>query len=392
MIMKRIFLVLVIFIAVQAGSVYPAGLAEEGVTKDLAIDFAGVLEKTVVAGDQQKLGAMLDVDALVKKTTAGVDASPTVKAGFGFGMKTAFQKGGIMQQVAAVVRAGGGYKLLRIREQGSRPLFRLLLPNGSVNYHELFLVKNAKGVAVIEDIFVFASGETISQTMRRTYIELAVRQDADFRARLEGKDSDFVKHLRTKSAIIGAIKAKQNKRAMTLYNSLPEKQQKDKLMMLLRVKATQGMSEEEYAAAMEAYRKQFPKDPSIDVLSIDAFFMKKKYAEARRAIDRVNKNLGGDPYLDVLRSQTYIAAGETTAARKCLDRAIKSEPDLIQAYWAKMDLSMKEKKYGETVELIKVIEKRFDRKPADLARIPEYAEFVKSPEYAQWMKERESQK
>jgi hypothetical protein len=64
--------------------------------------------------------------------------------------------------------------------------------------------------------------------------------------------------------------------ALAIYRSLRPETRKQKVVPLGRIAAAQAADDDrEYAGALEEYRKLFPDDPSLDLLSVDAFFMRK---------------------------------------------------------------------------------------------------------------------
>ncbi|MEJ7639603.1 MAG: hypothetical protein WKF75_16915, partial [Singulisphaera sp.] len=160
----------------------------------------------------------------------------------------------------------------------------------------------------------------------------------------------------------------------------------DKNLLLLRLQAAPNLGDEEYTAVIEDFRKYHPDDPCLDILSIDTSILKKDYAKALASIDRLDKAVGGDPYLDSLRANVYLDGQKPDAARQAARRALEREPTLIDAYWSLVAISLKEREFAETLELLNAIGEKFDIVFEDLGTMPEYAEFVETPQYQQWLK------
>jgi tetratricopeptide (TPR) repeat protein len=145
-------------------------------------------------------------------------------------------------------------------------------------------------------------------------------------------------------------------------------------------------AEADYLAGLETFRQLYPNDPAIDFISIDYFLLKKRYDEVHKSIDRLDKAVGGDPYLNVLRGSTSMEAGQFEEASRAMEKAIKDEPDMSKAYWARIGLSLQEKKHDDTLKWLQAIVEKCQVAITNLNEVPEYAEFVKSPQHGEWQK------
>src|SRR5262249_19553164 len=143
-------------------------------------------------------------------------------------------------------------------------------------------------------------------------------------------------------------------------------------------------SEKDYIAAMEQFRKLYPDDAWIDLISIDYFLLKNQYDEGLEAIDRVDAWIGSDPYLNVIRCNVLIAANQFDKAKAAVDKALKEEPDLQRAYWARITVSLRERSFDETLEWLKKVVQNCNITVEDLTQTPAYSDFVKSPQHAEW--------
>src|SRR5262249_43369337 len=170
------------------------------------------------------------------------------------------------------------------------------------------------------------------------------------------------------------------------YESLPESLKKDKTVMLNRLRASQAASDDVYQEALEDYTRLFPGDPSIDLQSIDANLLKKKYDDAIACVDRLDRAVGGDGFLDSIRSNIKLTQGDLEAAKTFIEKAIAANPENIDFYWQRVGISLKENNFDNTLKYLNAVEEQFHPEFDDLSQIDDYAGFVKSPQYQEWLK------
>jgi tetratricopeptide (TPR) repeat protein len=159
---------------------------------------------------------------------------------------------------------------------------------------------------------------------------------------------------------------------LDLYHELPEEIQTSNVGLLFRFKASVPLGETETNAAFDAFRKYQPTSSAIDLLKIDYHSVRKEYAQARDAMDRLNIRLGGEPYLLVMAGNAYVAEGKFTEAAENFERAISAEPTLADAYIAMLSLRVKQRDFPaargaieqlESHTSIHLIPKKFEQNP-----------------------------
>jgi predicted negative regulator of RcsB-dependent stress response len=355
-------------------------------------DLARALEKAVKAADIQEWRRLIDWDAIMDVATSGIEVPDGFKTGFASGFLGAIEKPtGLLGQLSNAVKSGGEFTLLHNRAVGDtrRLLFRIRLGNQGINYHEYTVMRRPDGKARIVDFYVYLSGELFTQTIRRLYLPIAANSNRKGIVRLVAAESEFVKATPKFKDIVEAIQANRPADAMAIYAAFPESVQRDKTVQLLHVQIAQALNDEpQYISAIDEFRKNYPGDACIDLISIDGYFLRKQYDKALAAIERLNKSLGGDPYLDVLRGGCLLSEGKLEAAMDAARSAIKAEPTLANAYDLAIQIAVKQKRYDEAVKLIHTYEDTFGKLEFQFEADPDYAGFVKSPEYQTWLKEK----
>ncbi len=372
----------------------PAGAksAAKEVTPDDARKWAIGLQHAVSVQDVDAFNKAVDWDAFVDTATALPGDSAQLKefrASFGQGLKsaTASPRTGFGHAIIGAIGTSGEYRPLHTHREGGRVrvLFRLISSNGALNYHDWVLGRSKDGNVAAVDCYVFLIGEMYSQNLRRSFLPLANKQGGAKLDSLSAEEKDLVAHINEVSQMGLYVGQKDWRRAMSLYAQLPPSVQQSTPALTMRLLATQGIGDTEYLATIDAFRKYHPKDAMIDLISIDAYLIRRDYAKALEGIDRVDKSVGGDPYLNVLRGSILDREQKPDAARAVLEKSVAQEPSLLRGYYALIDLSLEHKNYADTVKWLKQAEAK-GVKFADMRNSPTFGDFVKSPEYKSWAK------
>lgn len=344
--------------------------------------FAQRMSSAIQRGDGAALDRVIDLDALLERACGGIGASAAIRRDFDAGVKKSFSFG------ARIVEESQGparYELLRVRPvQGKqRALFRLISPAG-LNYHDMELApaRAGQGQRVV-DVFVLLSGEWLSQTLRRGCLTMAAHEKGGIDG-MTAEQRAFVENVNQLLAMTAAVRGKDHARALAIYRSLPPVLHTERNVMMAYYQAAAGVGGDEYARALDAVKKAFPNDPSLDLLLFDAYFLDKQYDGALAAIGRVRRALGGDAYLDFLEGNVFYARGDHAAAKVRLNRAIAAEPDLAEPYWTLITISLAQRTHDETARLLERVEVSARVELQDVGHVAEYAEFAKSKAYARW--------
>jgi tetratricopeptide (TPR) repeat protein len=356
------------------------------VTEEEAKEFAEKLSQAVKGNDPARVDSLLHLNDLVERLVSDLNLSAVERRNFMAGAQRSLQQGGFGRQILRSIGDGGSYKLLRVHTGHGRPraLFRMISGEGAVNYHDYVLARFPDSTVGMEDVYVFITAEPLSQTMRRILIPVLTQTRGGGKAAddLTKAGPDFV-------AMTQAVQQGQLAQAVAKYRQLPQALQDNKavLVIYLQVLVQQaGAGEKDYLAAMEKFRKLYPDDAAVDFVSIDYYLIKKQYDDALKAIAAVQKAVGGDAHLESMRANVLAEAGRYDEARAAAEKAVKDEPDLDSGYWSRITVSLREKKYADTVEWLKKVVEQCKIEVQDLTQNPEFAGFIKSPQHGEWRK------
>jgi tetratricopeptide (TPR) repeat protein len=265
-------------------------------------------------------------------------------------------------------------------------MFRLISTSTGVAYHDFLLTRSPDGRLGLEDVYMLNTGEMLSQTLRRLLLPAAAEMNRGILDTIKGTDKTFVNNLPKVQSMAQAVQAGKGGEAVAIYRSLPAELRTHKVVALHHVQAASLVGDDDYAAAIQEYRRRFPNDPAIDFLSIDYFLLKKQYDEAIRCIRSVATAVGGDPYLLSMEGTAQAEAGRFKEAKAVCEKAVAEEPTLTDAYWNRISVALKEKNHPDTLAWLKKIVEKCEVEIDDLTKADDYADFAKSPQHAEWVK------
>ena len=355
--------------------------ASPGISNSVYLGFAHQLEKELSQGRSDTFQDAFDADALLDISLSGIKASESTMRSFRTGFKSGFRK-----QWEHAFAEVNNYKLLRLTETNGEchALFRVLIESGGMNYHDLTLKPMGKGVRIV-DMYIALLGEPLSVTVRRVALPVFAEQEKSFVQRLLSEEQDSVKYQSELADLIKFSRDGKSAEVLATYKKLPASLQREKFVLIHRIKAAQNIDEKDYRAAIDLWAASYPKDMSLPLVMIDGFTLKKQYAKAIESIDKLDKLIGGDPYLKVQRAYEYMLLEQYDKASAQAALAVSEEPTLAQGYDCLLSISLQRKDYKETARQLASAEKALR---VNLSKIvddsEEYAGFRKSPAYKDW--------
>jgi tetratricopeptide (TPR) repeat protein len=277
--------------------------------------------------------------------------------------------------------------LLRLHRQQkqSHALFRMLTAEGSLNYHDYTLARAADGRILAIDIYVYVIGEQIWKTNRRLALPLFAQQSKGILDKLISSEADIVRNIDQIGDMAAAIQQGNHYKALRIWEKLPERVKEDRSVLVMRMQAAQQVSVESYMESIDDIRRLFPREAWVSLISIDAFRRRGQFDDALLAIDALDRSVGRDPYLSYVRADTYVAQGQLAQALEQARKAIELEPQLSAPYWVLVAVSLREKDFAKTSQLLTEIHQKFNIEIAGLEQLPEYSEYIQSKEYREWL-------
>lgn len=368
-------------------SVVPAVRADDNSSPEAQLAIKMV--KARAEQDAASLEQSLDANALFERASHGVSTSADFRRGFQQGFL-----GAIKQLPMQMAQAASDWRFLRVHQVNGekRLLIRTSLKTGGFNYIDWITARDAQGQIHLVDFYSATSGELLSETLRRTYVQAATANDPGLVAKLTGKAKVLADNMKLLIKLFTDATAKNDALVVSDFNGLPPEMQKEKAYMILRIGALQRLNANgELDRALTEYRQDFPNDPSVDFICLDQMVDQKEFGGALSAVRHLETFTGGDGFLNMVRGNILVKEGgkdEEAAAE--YQKAIDTEPTLTNAYFQYIALTLKKQDFDVTARLLIQMHRTLHIQMKDLRSVPAYGGFVKSPAYQKWLDELKS--
>lgn len=360
-------------LAVPANAV-PAAAEGEAFGRDF--------ERGFRAGDAKAMLARLDFLRLAERSLASLPGDPegkrTFSAEFARGAGPSYEFG---------LRSFASFHFLRcITTNGQQTaVFRILLPDGSMNYHR-YLLMRGEGGAVVADGHALASGEWFSDSIRRLYVLSESRRDPGFAARLAGAAADLARNAEQFEKVVGYRQKAKPVEFLDAYKLLPATLREDRVLLLMRIASGIEAEPLDLALALKDWARLYPDDPQPELLAYEKLLKRGENQRAATALARLEAGIGGDPHLQALQASLLARAGEVARARAMADAALRAEPGLPSAHDAVIAVALARRDYAEAGRLVDAATKLLGRDPVLLVREdPQFSAFRGSPEGRRWL-------
>jgi len=364
----------------------PAAAAKGGLTEKDYREFAEKIEQAMADQETDVFVKSISADAMLDRALKGLPGTDTVKEQFRTGFKSTFSK-----TMAASFASISDYKLLRITTTNGEchALFRALVENGGLNYHLLALAPGPGRRVQVADMHFAIMGEWTSTTIRRIALPLLAESEKSFVDRLVGTESDVIKYRKQWTELFQLSKENKSEKVMAAYQKLPATLQREKFILIHRLKASQEIGDQEYEKTIAFWAQHYPQDVSLPLVSIDGYALKKQHKQLLAVLDRLDASVGGDPYLNVLRAYQHQELKQYDQAREAVGKTIKAEPKLATAYDCALTLAQEQKDFKEVGRVLAEAEKNLGVDLVEMVDESEdYVGFRKTEVYRTWKENR----
>lgn len=336
--------------------------AADAITKEEAEKFGKELAAALGPCDASKADALIDAH----KFTARFDAKTRSQIG-------TFDKLG--ESLCAGLGEDSSVRFVGVVEKDgvNRPRVRTIV-RGGVNFLDALLVRTPDKSLKIIDLYSLRNGEEMSGLLSLVG-KLMSHGEAAARAYIDA------------TQLHGSGKYDQAKKR---FMELPtEVRTKVKAIALQGLTIDVQQPAEVYLASIEEFKKNFPNDPSVDLVEIDAHSLKNDYPKLVGSLDRLLAKTNNDPYVLIMRGRAWMRAKDYEKATADAMAAVTAEPEMWSGDGGDLliEIAVEQKKYGDAVTVLdKMLNDTItkDALHGVLSADPAFKGLVASKEYKAW--------
>lgn len=280
---------------------------------------------------------------------------------------------------------GTRIKILRTRIRDGRRTLVVRLDDieMTLTHFELYLKRDAEGIARVEDIYLYSSGFRMSEIIRDILLERAGLGDLN-NVPTGQYGLAFVPYDKQRKRIAERMKllalpmVGRRPRPGDVYDSLVgdiDPKDADVVIsrnaLILAIQAGEALSPQLHLRAAVKFSKLFPMDPGAATQLAMPLLHARRFADALEAIEITDTALGGDPFLAYSKSTALIGLGKIPQAEEVIRKAMAEEPDLGLLPIQLATIQCHKKDYAGAVETIREVLAQFPMVAIDAFEDPE---------------------
>jgi tetratricopeptide (TPR) repeat protein len=349
------------------------------------IAFGLKLEESINKKNADLFKQSFDIDAFLAKTLIFSSSAKDFNKEFTRGIYQGFNLG---QTIINNLGDNGIYSFLKYyrKQDEHHILFRIYTDGGGINYHDFEVKKIRRSVRIV-DCYIFLSGENLSETVRRIYAASMLELSSSEMKSLQERSSEFQKTLEIRKL----MEEQEFKKAQALFKDIDSVYRRQKPFQLLNIQLSSHLEEEVYVRSIKEYEALFPNDPSLNLVSIDGYFLTKKYDMALKNIDRLDHELPvKDPLLDFFRGNCYFSMEKYDSAATYYDSFNNLFPGFETVYWSLAECYFLA---GKTEEALKTLDNLIERFSYSKEQInillEENSDFTTIEMYKKWFEKKD---
>lgn len=366
------------------------------VSAEEAHELADALVTAAYDGNVKRISALFDLRATVLRALAGMDRGPylddadleTVTAT----VRRRFELVGLAHSLAQIENDHSELRLLRETQAGEgRWLALRRNSEKGVEHLDLLLSLGDQGQPVIVDYRLLSAAKLMSAQLRDYDLLVALGQQSDVHIQVHNEldEQDNTLLAQHASLIRGSREASATGRyqdALRLWDQLPEPVRGLLPSLVFEFElALEARDQERYRTVFAELERRYGDEPAVAMPRLDYYLATEELPKALEAVDLVARHAISDPYFDVIRSNILTDMHNPRAAKEAALRALQSAPDLKDAYWNLVAVSLNERDFEATAGLLLEMREKFSLEYS-LEMAPVFADFVASPYYERFLR------
>lgn len=341
---------------------------EKPVTKEQAAQLSSSIAKSIAKGDKTYLDNVFDTEALIDRIKASAKDKPS---DYWKGLKEAVTgRMDFGDKIIEAIGRDGSYQLVKQYEKEGKQhlLFRIYSASG-INYHDFELV-NKGDQTKVADVYIYTTGEHFSSTLKDL-----------FSGMLDMKDREAMEKAKDLTRLRSMMQRGDYKEAKEIIDALPFNMRSVKAVQIYNIQVCSQLGDSIHRDAIDKYTRDFPNDPSLDLVLIDGYFLQKKYNEALACVERLDKRINTDPMLDYYRGLIYNLLNKKEEAEKTYERLYKNMPEFSAGAVELSTYYMDKGEYEKAATLLKKIKTNKDYDESMLSNL-----YILYPKMSEYMK------
>ncbi|MFD1064256.1 tetratricopeptide repeat protein [Winogradskyella litorisediminis] len=342
--------------------------SEETVKK--IIDLGTEIEESLNQLSTEKFDKNFNTEAFIKNIYKDDSINPNdpfVK-GFVEGLSNSAKT--LSKNFVEEIEAGSYYNFYNyeynVPEQAYFMSFRIYSEETGVNYHDYKVCSDGEKL-MFNDIYIYLSGEDLSQTFRRILKAAAPKENE--KSPLFKKEDGF-----PILKITSAQKLYQSGLYKSAYNMISKIEgdfANEKFFLILKANIASAYDADIYEKELENFAKLYPNDPTLYMKQIDYYLIKENYNKAIENIDKLMFETDDD-FLNLLKANVYLIKQDYKNADSHFAYMIENYPNLAEGYIGLISSFTYQSQFDNAVEIIeKLIAEGFEK-----AALTEFLESV----------------
>lgn len=361
----------------------PVGDSVSRVTSKDAVKFAEEWVAAVTSGEFETFEPLFDWKSAIDRGVDGIAMSSKELANLRKSNLSNRLAKQTFDSIDQFVKLGGSYRAVRVTYRGDEThvLLRLLSVDGELNFHDIRL--NLQSTKIIADRFFIAlTGEELADSIRNSLT--ALNRNNNIMGQITGLKRASIEDLKVISEMVQLMRTGNKSEVPSKFDQLSLEGKKLKLALLYRCLSIDHNDEVKYLAALDDYAKEFPNDPSLGLIRVDAAVIRKDaklLEESRRSLQEWT---GGDPYIDLLNAGCLASFGKLNEAKQMIDKVDVDGLELAYAHQIKLSYSLIANDFRDVRIQLETLRDKYGYVFENLSNEPDYKGFVASEEYQKW--------
>ncbi|MEM7311908.1 MAG: hypothetical protein AAF497_02030 [Planctomycetota bacterium] len=348
------------------------------VAEDFAKDFVEVL----VAKDLERWTRLVDFELLKERASRMCETSKS-RLNIQNSFNAAYER--LVKQIG---KQADNYKYIRHLKTklGVGPIFRLTTEEGGVQYHLWYLLQNHEGQIKGIDIYIFNSGESLSESFGRGALLIQESKTKSFVRNLSPRNRQLFANRDDLNRMLMAQSSRDEVNVMKAYNQLPDNLKTVKFCMLYRLMAARKYSDERFDQALADFHRVYKGDISGDLVALDYYSSRKNVDALIKTVTRIQQVIHPDAHLFMIKAKACLDRGNHDICRQLLNYAHQIEPEKEDLYWLRASCESAAGEFDQTLRIFKYLVKKYDvLEFKGLDQSPHFKDFVGSEQHKEFM-------